>query len=174
MSALNRREVLQFMGVGAAAVGSGTALLCPREADAALQQASGDEDATEDTSSEPAAWALVAPFAAGATIAGMRLVGVSGVTATRTVNVRFEKPDSSRFTVRICRRDDTPTAPTPVARTACYELFLANGGRGRKRTDEAEGVAAMCLAQVVQQNELAVVPLAVGTMRERWRRLAKR
>ena len=174
MSALNRREVLQFMGVGAAAVGSGAALLCPQKAEAALRLESPDEEVTPDASSERAAWALMAPFTAGSAIAGMRLVGVSGVTATGTVNVRFEKPDASRFTVRICRHDLSPNAPTPVARTKRYELFLANGGKGRKRTDEAEGVTAMCLANVVVRNELATAPLAVGTMRERWRRLAKR
>ena len=174
MSALNRREVLQFMGVGAAAVGSGAAVLCPREADAALPEASAEDESTSDASSEQAAWALMAPFTAGSAIAGMRLVGVSGVTSTGTVNVRFEKPDSSRFTVRLCRRDSSISAPAPVARTERYELFLANGGKGRKRTDEAEGVAAMCLAKVLERNELATAPLAVGTMRERWRRLARR
>lgn len=174
MNALNRREVLQFMGVGAATVGSAGTLLCPSEADAALPAASPEDDAVIDASSEQAAWALMVPFTAGATIAGMRLIAVSGVTATGTVNVRFEKPDSSRFTVRICRRDFNPQAPTPVARTERYELFLANGGKGHKPTDEAEGVTAMCLGRVVEQNELTVAPLAVGTMRERWLRLARR
>jgi hypothetical protein len=174
MSALNRREVLQFMGFGAAAVGSGAAVLFPREADAALPEDLAEDETILDMSSAQAAWALVAPFTAGSAIAGMRLVGVSGVTTTGTVNVRFEKADTSRFTVRICRRDPSPTAPAPVAHTEHYDLFLANGGKGRKRTDEAEGVTAMCLAQVVERNELVTAPLAVGTMRERWRRLARR
>jgi hypothetical protein len=87
--------------------------------------------------------------------------------------VHFETADFVRFRARLCRHDADPNAPVPIARTLHYDLFLANHGRGETPTDEEQGVTILALAAVLRQNEQTFGPVAVGTLRQRWQRLAQ-
>ncbi|MFW6369076.1 MAG: hypothetical protein ACOC0J_00655, partial [Myxococcota bacterium] len=60
----------------------------------------------------------------------------------------------------------TPTAPRPVTRTSHYDLFVANGGHGDKRTAREHGLAAYALAEVLSRNE-AMAPVRLGTLGSR-------
>ena len=163
-----RREALGLLSLGAVAVSSSLA-----RAQTASQAPLTEGDAEgPDPAIEPDPWALVAPLEAGAALGTVLLVGMSSITRTGTVDVEFETEQEERFQARICRRDDAPGAPTPIARTGYYDLFLSNQGNGDKPTNEHHGVTVMALAAVVRQNEQALERLAVGTMRQRWQRLA--
>ena len=55
-----------------------------------------------------------------------------------------------------------------MTRTRHYDLFLANGGRGDKRTDRSEGLAVLGLTEALRHNEARAGKLPVMTMRRRW------
>ena len=107
-------------------------------------------------------------------VMGAWLVDLTGVTETGTVDIDFVKADHTSFRIRLCRRDHAPGAPTPVAQTDKYELFLANNGQGELRTDEQEGKTAMVVASLVKKNEVGAQELPVSTIRQRWQRLASK
>jgi hypothetical protein len=158
MSLLSRRHALRSFGLGLLAPVAPS--LFSREARAA--------------GTRGAPWRLVAPLRADSWIGGARLLSLSEVTPTGTVDIDFERPDGARFRARMCRRDDRFGAPEAVARTRHYEFFLVNNGRGQKPTSPGEGLPVLALAEVVQRNERRHGPVAVGTLRERWRLLARR
>ena len=81
----------------------------------------------------------------------------------------LERSDGVPFRVQICRRDDGLGAPKPVARTGRYDLFLANGGRGTKRTHEEEGLALYALASRVARHERSHPVMSIETKRQWWR-----
>jgi hypothetical protein len=175
MDRFGRRDALRVLGLGAVSLGSGGAVhVSHAEAEVAADSPPAEpvSPAPVDASTAPP-WRLVAPLSIGSMLGNVRLTELSAVTTTGTVDVQFETADSTRFRARLCRRDPDPTAPSPIARTLHYDLFLANHGRGEKPTDEEQGVTIMALAAVVRQNEQACGPVAVGTLRQRWRRLAQ-
>jgi len=156
-------------------LGSGAAVAAPATE---AEQAAADVPAEPTrlpsaASSTDPPWGLVAPLGVGSMLGSVRLMDLSPVTATGTVDAEFETADFIRFCARLCRRDPDPSAPSPVARTRYYDLYLANQGQGQTPTDEEQGVTILALAAVVKQNEQAYGPIAVGTLRQRWQRLAQ-
>ena len=165
---LGRRKVLGLLSVGAVAVGS--SIVQVRTASRELP--APNPPAPSKPAPPPDPWALVAPLEAGAMLGTVRLIGLSGITGTATVDIEFETEEKARFCARLCRRDNAPGAPTPIARTRDYDLFLSNGGNGEKPTNEHHGVTVMALGAVVRQNEPALERLPLSTMRQRWQQLA--
>jgi len=131
-------------------------------------QSSRHQKSTETTLNEAPTLALLAPLNIGSTLAGTKVLRIAGVEQG-AVNIELAHPSGSQFTARIVARDNLPGAPTPIARTVHYELYLANGGKGSKPTDETQGLAVMALASIVQQNETGTPVLPLGTIRDRWR-----
>jgi hypothetical protein len=183
MSLLNRRDVLGMLGAGAAGLvcGGVTGFARPALGTALATAADGTPNCRPSRRSQPessksrgrtsgAPWELVAPLAPGSRLGNACLVRLTGAEMG-AVNAEFEDADSAHFVVRICRRDSLPGAPTAVAQTELYELYLANGGKGNKLTDESHGLVVMALAAVIRNNEIDQPVLTVGTIRERWRLL---
>lgn len=175
MDRFDRRDALRVLGLGAVSLGSGAALgvepelARPAPADSPAQPR---DPAPLESWTEPP-WGLLAPLGVGSMLGSVRLTELSPVTATGTVDVRFETADFVGFRVRLCRRDPDPSAPRPIARTEYFDLYLENHGRGETPTDEQQGVTVLALAAVVKQNEREFGPIAVGTLRQRWQRLAQ-
>ncbi len=181
MDNVDRRFVLKAVGASVVLAGSGAAMLWPRlntagqakpgspKDGAAIDDngAQADCSAQKTKSAEPAPWWLIAPLEAGSPLRSFRLVGMA--QSHGIVNIELEKGGES-FTVRLTRRDESPDAPRPLANSARYEFFLANGGKGNKPTDEEQGLAVLTLAAMVKKNEQKRGPLPLVNVREWWRR----
>lgn len=168
MPKVDRRNALKMLGLGLVTAGSGAAL-APRSAKAAVASALQQKSAIPAPTTTGATPALVGPYNVGSRVAASKIVAVSN-TETGAVSVDFETDSGSRFRVDICRRDDANDAPAPVARTAHHDFFLANGGRGDKKTDRVQGLAVYALAWAVERNASLTGGPALLTMRERWAR----
>ena len=110
---------------------------------------------------------LIAPLKEGGRVGQAKLVNILGVhlgAATLTFAVR-----GVTFQVDICLRDRGPGARPAVASTGKYDLYLANGGRGFKRTDTRLERTVEQLARVITANEARAPALRVLTLRKRLR-----
>jgi hypothetical protein len=128
---IGRRKVL----VGAAAVISATAVM----------------KATRKKKPRPTpeVSALFGDIGPGATFGECRIaeihpveLGAISVVLTHGANA---------FQVDVLKRD--AQGPRPVAETKSLAFFMANQGRGNRRTDEAQGLAVMALADALARRE---------------------
>ena len=87
-----------------------------------------------------------------------------------TIVAEMERSDGHSFRVQICRRDNGFGAPKPIARTASYDIFLANHGRGNKRTHEEEGLSIYALARQISAYEKRNPVMTLDTKRQWWKR----
>jgi hypothetical protein len=99
--------------------------------------------------SEPVGERAFADLAPGLRVGRCTLVEVCPIEAGG-VPIVLRSPDGSTFTVDVLRHD--PQSPG-VAQAGELSVFLRNGGRGAKRTDEAHGLAAMALAGILAQRQ---------------------
>ncbi len=171
MTKIQRREALSILA--STAVGLCFAGLAVRSARAKRGTSTLPYDLGNSPTCDASVWPLLAPLQAGSPIGSAKLVGVGSIRKG-AADVEFEDADHQRFSARICLRDNEHGAPTPIARTERYELFLANGGTGNTPTREDHGLTVMALASLLRKNEVDVEPLAVTTMRDRWRRMDSR
>ncbi len=180
MAEFNRRDVLRILGLGTLAASVPLSLAAPRRAAArgrrpaagglgAAGPGTPPEDAAPSAAQGP--WWMLAPLVPGARVATSRLLQVYP-ERTGAVTVELAANDGHRFRVDICRRDPAADAPAPVARTRHYDLFLANGGQGDKRTSREEGLAVYGLAHLLRKNE-AHRTASLLTLRERWARFSR-
>jgi len=175
MNEIDRREALKILGLGLVTVGAGSVVLfrhgqSRRNDEQAAGTSTGEAARTRiGVEQEPAPGRLIAPFENGSTIGVCRIAAMTGVVHG-VVNLSLERQDGERFDVYICRRDDSPTAPAPVARTDYYDFFLPNGGKGGKPTNEENGRVVLALALLVQRNEKEQALLPLQTLQQYWRR----
>ncbi len=116
----------------------------------------------------PALSRLIAPLKVGSRLGQAKLMSILGVhlgAATLTFAVR-----GATFQVDICLRDRGPGARPAVASTAKFDLYLANGGRGFKRTDTRVLRTVERLSRVITANEARAPALRLLTLRQRRRR----
>ncbi len=111
------------------------------------------------------AGALLTPLQPGARLATSTLSAIEPQEHHLRLNLLSH--DGSSFRLEVFGRDDSPDAFRPVTRTARFDIFVANGGRGSKRTERAHGLAAYALADVISRNEALVVSAAFKTLRAR-------
>ena len=114
---------------------------------------------------------LLAPPAEGANLGASRLVSISGVRLG-AASVTFKSRSGVSFQVDICKRDRGKGAHAPIASTAKYDLFVVNGGKGRKPTDRQLERTVDLLANTIKANE-ARVALRVLTLRQRLQRFPR-
>jgi hypothetical protein len=169
MSNIDRRAFFRHVGIGVVAIGpvGGIAglLTTPNTASALDADLQGLFDSAAPALEQGTAEAVVSPLAPGSVLA------TSTVTAIRAkddhVSVEAETPDGSSFRLEIFARDDRADAPRPVARTNRFDLFVANGGSGDKRTERAHGLAAYALAEALGRNEALSGGVSFATLRAR-------
>jgi hypothetical protein len=172
MNELDRREALKILGLGAVVAGTGSVVLLGQgNSRRGLLQAAGRSDGETGSNVEkgPSPWWLLAPFGGGSTIGSCRVASMTGVEGG-VVGVRLERRDGKDFDVYICRRDDSPGAPVPIASTDYYDFFLPNGGKGNTPTDEKNGRVVLGLALLAERNEKSRAQLPLKTLRQYWRR----
>jgi len=173
MSKINRRDALRLLGIGAVSAGAGSlALAADRPARAlSLRGTTGGLVASANVSRAggAAASTLVAPFGVGGQVATSRITRIRPAT-TGAVSLDLRDPRGRPFRIEICRRDDHAGAPAPVRRTKDFDLFLANGGQGQKRTDRDQGLAVIAIAEALEHGPQGPAELGLLTMRERWTR----
>ncbi len=184
MSKMQRREALKLLGLGTAAFGSGYAvcvrpLLDTVDAEAqnfvseALKELDvgpvlgEDFEAVRDIVRGRAELEVV-PTKQGTIIHYARLKELRAEHGT--VVAEMERSDGHPFKVQICRRDNGFGAPEPIARTQAYDIFLANKGRGNKRTHEEEGLTIYALARQISVYEKRNPVMSLDTKRQWWKR----
>ena len=112
---------------------------------------------------------LLGPVKPGATLGAATVEGVYGVRlGAASVTMKLRTGETCQ--VDICRRDTSATALEPVASTRRYDLFLANGARGRLHTGQAMARLVVELARIIRSNETSVPRLSLLPLRERLRR----
>jgi hypothetical protein len=157
---ISRRRWVSLLGLAAAAL--------PARSLFAAQHA------VPRTVSEPAAdaptarCALLAPLQAGSKLGAWSVDAVSAVHAG-AVTVRMRDAAGGTFVVDVCARDDASGTMVGPARTARYDLFVANEGDGDRPTNEDHGRAAMALAEIIRTNEQSVQLHGMLTLRDRLR-----
>jgi hypothetical protein len=108
-----------------------------------------------------------APFAdlAAGTRFGECVLVQIGSVERGAVPITLRAPGGETFRVDVLRHDE---ATPGIARAGSLGLYLANGGTGRKPTDEQQGLAVMALAGVLANREAVggAVPKLL-TLRER-------
>jgi hypothetical protein len=166
---MKRREALYMLASTAAGLYFGGVAF--RSTRAKLGTLTGDSESP--SASDASIWRLLTPLRAGAQVGPAKIVGVGNVRSG-AADVEFEDADHQRFWARICLRDHGHGAPTPIAHTERYELFLANGGKGNTPTRESHGLTVMALASHVRKNEADAEMLALTTLRDRWRQMDSR
>ncbi len=136
----SRRQVLKGLAIGAAAtavpVRAATAATGPDH----FSRASG-------------VWALVSPYGKGAHLGfGWFLGGLSFDKGAAVLHLLTET--GQRAHAALCYHRGQPRG---MASTDYLDLVLMDGGQGDKRTDEELGRVLMRLAEVVRDNEGAVL-----------------
>jgi len=109
---------------------------------------------------------LISPLRVGSRLGPLTLTGISGVrlgAASLTLQAR----GGATLQVDLCARDLTGLALEPVAATRHYDLFLANGGRGRAVTRARLSRVARRIALIVAANEERIPRLDLLTLRQR-------
>ena len=172
---INKVEALKILGLGVVVAGTGSVvLLGQRDSRRGLSQAAertaGEVHETGPAVEQgPAPWWLLAPFASGSAIGSCQVASMTGAEEG-VIGVRLERRDGEDFDVYICRRDDSPGAPAPIASTEYYDFFLPNGGQGNTPTDEENGRVVLGIALLAERNEKSQAPMPLRTLRQYWRR----
>ena len=169
MTNIDRRAFFRRLGLGVVAVG-------PVGGFAGLLQASPQEssiDVIDDVIGTIAeapidatrALDLLSPLGPGSTLATSTLIAIK--THDGHVSLDLETAGGDRFRLEVFGRDSSIDAARPVTRTARYDVFVANGGRGDKQTARAHGLAAYALAELISRNEPKIGMLRLRTLRSR-------
>ena len=177
---VNRRQfavtgAVGAMGVAASIWGCATQNSAAKNATAASAggaeaQAPGEE-ATEKAAKKAQLVsdlaALIAPYKVGSKVVETTLVSVT-VDAHKRGVITLKDQSGNEHIVDICRRTNKAKLRGPVARTNDYLLYLRNGAKGSKPTNESVGLAIMALGDVVQTNEKDSAPLNLISKEEQW------
>lgn len=157
---LTRRHALWMAATGAALASSNLARAAGPVPDA--------HPPSKDQTPQPD-WRLIAPLQVGSALGAWTVVGMTAVRAG-AVTVVLANQQGDSYPVDICLRDDGSDAPAPPARTALYDIFVANEGSGSTPTHEDHGLAAMAVAEVVRANEHGARIDGLSTQRQRMTR----
>ena len=112
---------------------------------------------------------LLGPVKPGAMFGAASVVGVHGVRlGAASVTLKLRTGETCQ--VDICSRDTSAGALEPVASTRRYDLFLANGARGRRHTGQTMARLVHELARIIRGNETTAPRLSLLPLRERLRR----
>ena len=111
--------------------------------------------------------ALIAPYKVGSKVVETTLLSVT-VDAHKRGVITLKDQNGNEHVVDICRRTNKAKLRGPVARTNDYLLYLRNGAKGSKPTNESVGLAIMALGDVVQTNEKDSSPLNLISKEEQW------
>jgi len=111
--------------------------------------------------------ALIAPYKVGSKVVETTLLSVT-VDAHKRGVITLKDQNGNEHIVDICRRTNKAKLRGPVARTNDYLLYLRNGAKGSRPTNESVGLAIMALGDVVQTNEKDSAPLNLISKEEQW------
>jgi hypothetical protein len=110
--------------------------------------------------------ALVEPLGVGARLGPWKIEQVLPLSHG-AAGLVLSDADGVRFQVDVCARDFSAGAPRPPASSECFDLFLANGGKGATASLEHHGLAAMAIADVIRHNEQRLSHEGFATLTER-------
>lgn len=109
---------------------------------------------------------LLGPYQVGSTLGSFTVTAITGVRlGAASVTLQDRRGDSLQLD--ICRRDWSRAAMEPVASTAHYDLYVANGARGATTTGRRTGRIIDHLARTVAANEARSPRLDLLTLRQR-------
>ncbi|MDF1564252.1 MAG: hypothetical protein P1V51_14480 [Deltaproteobacteria bacterium] len=121
---------------------------------------------------ESSPWWLIAPYGVNSKVALSEIRHLQH-SQSGAVFAFLVASNGKPYRIDICRHDASIDAPAPIARTAGYDLFIANEGEGQAPTDREQGLAVLALADAIRSAELGGKRLSLLTMRERWTRFSK-
>jgi hypothetical protein len=109
---------------------------------------------------------LVAPLAAGVRLGSWRVERLSELE-DGAASLVLRDAAGFTFQLDVCARDHAEGALVPPGRSAHFDVYLANGGRGDTASFEHHGLAAMAVADVIRKNEATFDRTGYRTLRER-------
>jgi hypothetical protein len=113
--------------------------------------------------------AFLGPLKEGASLWRWRIAEVHDVRCG-ALPIVLQSPSGETFQVDVLRREAGLIAVDGVASTAHLSLYVVNGGNGRRRTNEEQGLGAIALALSLAAREKQVSQLPrLLTLRERSR-----
>ena len=157
---VSRREAARTLGLGAAASAvlvSGVGSAAPAEqrgvsAGASHEQAACPEEGSKAVSAETqAAFELVSPLVAGSQLGAWKVLAVLPLREG-AISLVMAHGNDERFQLDVVARG-RQRAP---GETDFFQVMVVNRGNGSTSTSEAEGLAAMALADVIRTNEHSV------------------
>jgi len=110
---------------------------------------------------------LISPFKVDSKVVDTTLVSIT-IDAHKRGVITLKDKKGAEHIVDICRRTNKAKLRGPVARTNDYLLYLRNGAKGSKPTNESVGLAIMALGDVIQTNEKNSIPLNLISKEEQW------
>jgi hypothetical protein len=94
---------------------------------------------------------LLAPLSVGARFARWKVARINPIEdGALSLVVRAE--DGHEFMLEVLERDTSPLSPRPPAEVGELAVYVCNAGDGWLPTVEEQGLAAMTLAQVLENN----------------------
>jgi hypothetical protein len=94
---------------------------------------------------------LLAPLRVGSRFARWTVTGIHPVEGG-ALSVVVQARDGHEFMLEVLARDPSPLAPRPPAEVGELAIHVCNAGDGWMPTAEEQGLAAMTLAQVLEDN----------------------
>ena len=110
---------------------------------------------------------LVSPFKVDSKVVDTTLINIT-IDAHKRGVLTLKDNKGAEHIVDICRRTNKAKLRGPVARTNDYVLYLRNGAKGSRPTNESVGLAIMALGDVIQTNEKNSIPLNLISKEEQW------
>jgi len=110
---------------------------------------------------------LLLPITVGARVYKSIVSSIRVEKQCGIVELKDRRGESYR--IDICGRDQGKTGFRPIAATRSFELFLANNGKGHKKTNEDRGKTLIVLSNFIRRNENKGIQLTLNTKRELWR-----
>lgn len=110
--------------------------------------------------------ALVTPLTAGSRLGVWQVEQMMSAQAG-SLSLIMLGVDGERFQLDVCARDTSAGAAASPGNTEHFQIFVANTGDGATSTLEAQGLAAMALADVIRGNEQAFDRAAFVTLATR-------
>lgn len=187
---VNRRQfaiagAVGVVGVGASILGCATQKATGKSAKASTGTSTTQSDAAAEVatlSSEELAQqkaqeqkakliadlhSLMSPFKIDSKVVDTTLINI-GIDQQKRGVITLKDKKGAEHIVDICRRTKKVKLRGPVARTNNYLLYLRNGAKGSKPTNESVGLAIMALGDVIQTNEKNSIPLDLISKEEQW------
>lgn len=109
---------------------------------------------------------LLAPLNAGDVLADWTVVALHDLV-DGAASVVMAAANGIQFQIDVCALDPREDAFRGPARTEHFELFVANEGTGTQDTLEAQGLAAMAVAEIVRENEPGLDRTGYQTLAQR-------